>query len=80
MFNSQYLPADIDFDARIDEPYPTYDVTAWVLPLRERELDADHILATYIEAQTVKTLQRYGLTLDKVNELVALLDAYLGKR
>lgn len=56
------------------------DIGTWIVTPRETHyFDADSILAVYVEAQTVKTLVRYGLTMDKVNELIVFLDAHLSR-
>jgi len=70
--------ADIDMDARAEPFYAPHDVTMWALP--SRELDAERVVATYQHSTVVRTFERHQLTTDLIDELDALLEAYLLRR
>lgn len=71
------MTADIDFDARPD--VPTYEPHLTIIAPSCRELDADRVIATYQRSIVVRTMERHALTMDLVDELDALLEAYLSK-
>lgn len=56
-----------------------FTASTWVLPRRDFTEDADRLVAEYRHAAIVRTFERHALTLDAVNELDALLEAYLEK-
>ena len=71
------LSADEVFDFA---PRPlTAEPHLTLIPLSCREFDAERIIATYQRASVVRTFERHKLTMDLVDELDALLDAYLSK-